>query len=157
MKVVILSIKLIFSLLIIYFSVAPTHGAMQMGRINLKIKPSLDIKRLSDMNFPDAYPGAPGYVIEPENSETSTNASFLVFGEVGKRITIILPSERIALQGTSSTSKIYVSNFQSNVGHTGKLDHNGELLLFVGATRESIPTRTPAGDYSGNFCVTVMY
>ncbi len=146
-----------FSFLVIFFITAPTYGAIQMGRINLRIKPSLDIKRLSDMNFPDAFPGAPGYVIEPENRETSMNASFLVYGEVGKRITIILPSERIALEGSTSKSKIYVSNFQSNVGHTGKLDHNGELLLFVGATRESIPTRTPAGDYSGNFCVTVMY
>ena len=109
------------------------------------------------MYFPDAYPGSPAFTIDPTNSETAQNASFLVTGEPGKRVTIILPKQRVTLEENKSGAKIYVEDFKSNVGHTSDLDQNGELNLYVGATRMDIPTRTPSGDYTGTFTVTVMY
>ncbi len=109
------------------------------------------------MYFPDAYPGSPSYSIEPGNSETAQNASFLITGEANKRVSIILPSERVILQNGQHRAKIFVTDFRSNVGQTSQLDSNGELKLFVGATREDVPTRIPSGDYSGTFYVTVLY
>ena len=133
------------------------HAASQTARINQRIYPTLEIKRMSDMFFPDSFPGAPSYTIEPGNSETAQNASFLVTGEPGKRISVILPTEKIVLQNGTHRAKIFVSNLRSNAGNSATLDNNGELKIFVGGRREEIPSRIPSGDYSGNFCVTVMY
>ena len=148
--------KKIFIPLMLCF-LAKAHAVTQTARINQRIYPALDIRRMSDMYFPDAYPGSPSFTVEAGNYETAQNASFLVTGEPGKRISVILPRERIILQNGTHRAKIFVTDLESNVGTSGVLDHNGELKIFVGGTREEIPTRIPSGDYSGSFCVTVMY
>lgn len=150
------AMKTIFILLTV-FAQAKAFAVTQTARINQRIYPALDIKRMSDMYFPDAYPGSPSFTVEAGNSETAQNASFLVTGEPGKRVSVILPRERIVLQNQSYRAKIFVDDLESNVGHSGVLDNNGELKIFVGGTRREIPSRIPSGDYSGSFCVTVMY
>jgi hypothetical protein len=149
-----MNILIFFCLLL---SPLSAFAVTQSARINQKIYPALDVRRVSDMYFPDAYPGSPAFTIEPGNSESAHNASFLVSGEPGKRVSVILPSERIILQNGSNKAKIFVSDLHSNVGGSATLDNNGELKIFVGATREEIPTKIPSGDYSGSFYVTVMY
>ena len=149
--------RIIAVILLSFLYTSELFAVMQMARINQRVFPALDIKRLSDMFFPDAYPGSPSFTVESGNSETAQNASFLVSGEPGKRVTVILPSERIILQNGRNKAKIFVTDFRSNVGHSAQLDNNGELKIFVGGTREQIPTRIPSGDYTGSFCVTVMY
>ena len=132
-------------------------GAIENARIHQRIFPTLDVKRLSDMYFPDAFPGSPAFTIEPGTSETAQNASFAVVGESGKRVTVILPNSKVHLENRASKDKIFVSNFKSSTGQTAVLDRNGELRIYVGATREDIPARIPSGDYTGTFVVTVMY
>jgi len=132
-------------------------AATSTARIHQKIHPALSIEKVSDMFFPDAFPGAPAYKIDHAQSETLHNASFLISGEPGKRINIILPNQKIALGNGKTRDRIYVSRFSSNVGSSTYLGKTGELSLFVGATREEIPNRLPAGDYSGNFSITVIY
>ena len=132
-------------------------AVMESGRINQRVMPALDIKKTSDMYFPDAFSGSPSFTIEAGNMETAMNASFIVTGEPSKRVTVILPHNKVTLYNGRSRGKIIVRNFNTNVGTSTNLDTNGELLLYVGATRDEIPARTPSGDYSGNFCITVMY
>ncbi len=152
-----MSLKIYLGLIITLCSISNAHSVVQMARINQRVFPALDVRRLSDMYFPDAFAGAPSYSVDPGNSETAQNASFLVIGEPSKRVTVILPSERIVLQNGRNRAKIFVTDFRSNIGQSSQLDQNGELRFFVGATREDIPSRIPSGDYSGSFCVTVMY
>ncbi len=130
---------------------------METGRIHQRVMPALDVKKMSDMYFPDAYSGSTSFTIEPGNMETAMNASFMVTGEPSKRVTVILPNHKVILRNERNRGKIVVRNFNTNVGTSTNLDTNGELLLFIGATRDEIPAKTPSGDYSGNFCITVMY
>lgn len=146
-----------FSAVVVFLLCQQSFAAIQTARIHQRIYPALDVKRVSDMYFPDAYPGSPSFKIEAGSSETAHNASFLVTGEPGKRVSVIMPSERVVLQGQQGNAKIHVSHFTSNTGQSAMLNRDGELKIYVGATREEIPARTPSGDYSGSFCVTVMY
>lgn len=148
---------LLLSFFASFFMNSSLLAATSTARIHQKIHPALSIEKLSDMFFPDAFPGAPAFRIEHSQSETLHNASFLVAGEPGKRINIILPNKKIALENGKTREKIYVSRFSANVDSSTCLDRNGELKIFVGATREEIPTRLPSGDYSGNFSITVIY
>lgn len=149
--------KFILCMSLLIFSIYEAQSVVQNAQISQRIFPVLDIKKISDMYFPDAYPGSPSHSIEPGNSETAQNASFLITGEANKRVSILLPSERVILQNGQHRAKIFVTDFRSNVGQTSQLDSNGELKLFVGATREDVPTKIPSGDYSGTFYVTVLY
>ena len=148
---------LLLSMLASSFMNTSLLAATSTARIHQKIHPALSIEKLSDMFFPDAFPGAPAYRIDHDQTETLYNASFLVSGEPGKRVNIILPTQKIALENGRTRDKIYVSRFSSNVGSSTSLGKTGELTLFVGATREEIPARLPSGDYSGNFSITVIY
>lgn len=152
-----MKLMIIFSCLI--GSILPNIAlsAVQNAQIHQRIFPTLDVKRISDMYFPDAYPGSSAYTIDPTQAETAQNASFLVTGEAGKHVSILLPTHKVTLENAPKGAKIYVNDFKSNTGNSAKLDNNGELNLYVGATREDIPTRTPSGDYIGTFTVTVMY
>lgn len=149
--------KVIYCFLFIFLNQPQVFSAIEIARIGQRIIPILNIKKTSDMYFPDAFPGSPSYTIEAGNSETAQNASFLLTGEPNKRVNIILPTQRIILQNGKHQAKIYVHNFRSNVGQTSQLNNDGELKLFIGATREEIPNKIPSGDYSGNFYVTVLY
>lgn len=147
----------ILILILLLLSTETLFSATEMASVYQRINPTLTVKKVSDMFFPEAYPGAPSYTIEHGHTETISNASFLITGEPGKKVYIILPNGNIQLTSPLHAGKIFVSHFTANFPSSGNLNPDGEMKLYVGARREAIPARLPAGDYTGNFSVTVIY
>lgn len=115
----------------------------------------ITITRVSDLDFGTAFLGDPNKRIRQTNAETSENASFLITGDAGVTFTTTLP-DRIWMNHSSSGSRIRVRRFRSTP-RNGRIRNSGERLIFVGATRNSIPTNISTGSYAGTFTVTVVY
>ena len=90
-----------------------------------------------------------------EQDNTTSAATFTVTGESDATYAITLP-ESINISETGGTTTMTVDNFTSNPSGTGTLAANGEQTLSVGA-RLNVDAGQVAGDYTGEFSVTVAY
>jgi hypothetical protein len=120
----------------------------------------IQIARISDLNFGEASPGDQQKTINPGQQENSENASFRVTGEPYRSFFILLPAANSVLLklGPGGPSReIQINQFQSFPANMGRLNASGESMVFVGATRDKIAANQQAGDYLGNFIVTVVY
>lgn len=129
----------------------------ETGHIQQVIHSTISVKRVSDLIFPDSYAGAPSTVVQAGTTESRSNASFLVTGDANKKVKIFLPSGKIQLRNLNSKDNIIVKNLRYNTSNRSVLDRNGELMIYVGGTREQISTRVHPGVYTGTFLVTVIY
>jgi len=114
------------------------------------------ITQVSDLNFGTAFTGDPQKRVNPGNSENAENASFLVTGDPGFTFNITRPG-RIWITHSTSGDRIRVRRFRSRPRNRGRIRNNGQRLVFVGATRNAIPTNISSGLYSGVFTLTVVY
>jgi hypothetical protein len=97
-----------------------------------------------------------GDVILPTATPGTFNAAeFTVTGLANATYAITLP-ESINISETGGTTTMTVDNFTSNPSGTGTLAANGEQTLSVGA-RLNVDAGQVAGDYTGEFSVTVAY
>lgn len=153
---IVYQMKMIGLLILIFVSI-DAMPSTQMGHIRQTIESTLTITRLSDLVFPDSYPGAPAITVDPTFNENSMNASFLVSGESNKRVKVMLPSGIIQLRNINNNDSINVRNLRYNTTNRSVLNNNGEMKIYVGATRDRISTRIKPGEYTGTFLITVIY
>jgi len=116
----------------------------------------ITITQVSDLNFGTAFLGDPVKRVNPGNAENAENASFLITGDRGATFTVTRPN-RIWITHSSSGDRIRVRRFRARPNNSGRIRNNGERLMFVGATRNAIPTNISTGLYSGTFTLTVVY
>jgi hypothetical protein len=127
---------------------------------NQKIVYRLELRKVSDLNFGEASPGDPAKEIKAGISENAENASFEVSGEPYRAYQIILPSSnsiKMIHGGGGLNREILIKEFTSWPIRTGVLNAQGESMIYVGATRQGIFRSQIAGDYTGQFFVTVVY
>lgn len=119
----------------------------------------ISITQVSDLDFGSSAAGDIEKVVLPNTMETQENASFLITGDPNTAYSISLPTKSIQLSGPGGGRKIKVSNFTSFPldGANGLLDSSGQQMLYVGATRESLPQNQNPGAYTGAFTITVIY
>lgn len=139
---------------------APSFGDSAMANATQTIIHKIQIKKISDLNFGEAAPGDGPKSIAPGSNENSENASFEIYGEPHHSFQIILPSpgsvKMISGEG-GLNREIPILSFASNPNLLGKIDEDGKLMIFVGATRGLIPRTQKTGEYIGQFHVTVVY
>lgn len=82
-------------------------------------------------------------------------AAFEVSGDANATYSISLPADNVASL-SSNGHTILLKSFISNPTSNGQLDSTGKQQIFVGATLQLNPNQ-PAGDYIGNYNVTVNY
>lgn len=121
----------------------------------------ISITKQSDLAFGKSAQNSTSKTVPPDTTETATNASFQVSGDPNTAYSIILPSDGTVNMTTGAggaNETIAINSFQSNPsGANGLLDGAGIQMLYVGATRATIPGTQVAGSYSGTFTITVSY
>jgi hypothetical protein len=143
------------SFLFISLSQDETWGASATGRVTLRVVRPLSIQNVSDMVFPNAAQGADRFTLDPT---AQSSAKFIITGEPGAQISVVLPGQTVLYRPDSPRiNGIQVSDFVSSKGSTFILDQDGSGLVFIGATRDPIPTQQDLGDYTGTFQVEVVY
>jgi hypothetical protein len=128
----------------------------------------ISIERVSNLAFSDIVVGASAgtVVVSPGGTRTVgtglvglnegnvSAASFTVGGTPNRAFAIGLPGS-ITLSGSGGGS-MTVDTFVSSLGTANNLGTTGSVTLNVGATLNVSASQT-AGDYTGNFDVTVTY
>jgi hypothetical protein len=124
---------------------------------SLKVMRALAIENISPLDFGTAVAGSSEQKVEAGETESLDNASFVVTGQPNSLFTIILPGQIFMSKSGTNARRIKVDRFVSYPGYSGSLDQRGKRMLYVGATRESLPINTEPGDYRGSFEVSVVY
>jgi hypothetical protein len=120
----------------------------------------IKIAKTSDLLFPSSVQGSSSYTLPPGSSENANNASFTITGEPSTSYQIILPGASSIVMKTAgggALKEIIINSFASNPSSTGTLNVSGSQMLYVGATRASLPLNQFVGNYTGTFNVTVIY
>jgi hypothetical protein len=103
------------------------------------------------VNTKDDRTLASGDAVLVQNATTPKAASFTITGGKGAMYSIVIP-ESIAIY--SPSDKMEVNKFVSS--STGTIPEGGEETFKVGANLV-VQAKQPAGEYSGEFDVTVSY
>lgn len=120
----------------------------------------IQISKVSDLNFGEASPGEGAKTVPPGRQENAENASFRILGEPNRSFFILLPPPNTVVMRLGSGGhrrEIRVQNFQSFPSKMASLNSKGESMVYVGATRDSLPSNQKSGDYVGSFVLTVVY
>ncbi|WP_374079024.1 DUF4402 domain-containing protein [Bdellovibrio bacteriovorus] len=144
--------------LILFFSANGVFAIQGTAKSKVKVVNSIQIHKLSDLIFSEAGAGSTAETIPADVVETPKNASFEVSGEASRAIAVTLPADgtiKMTTGGSGPDNEIAVNGFMSNNPTT--IDANGQLDLFVGATREALTSTQALGDYEANFTVDVVY
>jgi hypothetical protein len=150
---------------------AQTASASASASANATIITPIAIAHVEHLNFGNivAGTGIGTVIVDTEGDRTKTGdvilptatpgtfnaAEFTVTGLANATYAITLP-ESINISETGGTTTMTVDNFTSNPSGTGTLAANGEQTLSVGA-RLNVDAGQVAGDYTGEFSVTVAY
>lgn len=116
----------------------------------------ITITQVSDLNFGAAFLGDPVKVVDPGSTENAENASFLVTGDAGVTFNVTKPSN-MWISHSSTSDSLRVRRFRGTPNRSGRIPASGQILIFLGATRNSIPNNISPGLYSGTFTMTVVY
>ncbi|WP_374029438.1 DUF4402 domain-containing protein [Bdellovibrio bacteriovorus] len=138
----------------------PHFGDAATASATQRIVHRLQISKVSDLHFGEASPGDGPLTISPGISENGENASFEIHGEPNRLIQILLPPDNSIkmIQGSGGQDKeIIIKEFLSFPSRKAILDGNGRAMIFVGAKRDAISAKQNAGDYAGQFVITVIY
>jgi hypothetical protein len=150
---------------------AQTASATQSATANATIITPIAIAHVADLNFGNIVAGtatgtvtvspttgdrsSTGYVILPTATPGTVKAAeFTVKGLANATYAITLPTS-ITISETGGAT-MTVNHFTSNPSGTGTLAANGEQTLSVGA-RLNVDADQAAGEYAGEFTVTVAY
>ena len=147
---------------------AQTASASASASANATIITPIAIAHVEHLNFGNivAGTGIGTVIVDTEGDRTKTGdvilpttgtfnaAEFTVTGLANATYAITLP-ESINISTTGGET-MTVDNFTSNPSGTGTLAANGEQTLSVGA-RLIVGAGQVAGDYTGEFSVTVAY
>ncbi|MGH1467556.1 MAG: DUF4402 domain-containing protein [Bdellovibrionales bacterium] len=125
--------------------------------VRMYVPGSIGIIKISDLDFGVEVQGGPRKRVPRGSAETPENASFLVQGVGGATFTISIPPGSIFLDHPTSGDQLEVRNFRSRPNGSGRIQNNGERMVYVGATRRPIPLTAAPGLYTGTFTVTVVY
>ncbi len=139
------------------FSVAVLNVALALLPAVVLAK-HIRIEQVSDLDFGVSVAGDPPKTIPAGQSESPQNASFEVTGKSNQSYTILLPPFALLSAGWGPSSQMYLRSFTSfpECGQ-GLLNHRGEQMVYVGATRNALSSNQRAGLYSGTFLITVVY
>jgi hypothetical protein len=120
----------------------------------------IKIANTSDLLFPNSVQGSSSYTLPPGSSENANNASFTITGEPSTSYQVILPGASSIIMKTAgggALKEIIINSFASTPSVTGTLNASGTQMLYVGATRASLPLNQFVGNYTATFNVTVIY
>lgn len=88
---------------------------------------------------------------------SGTTATFSTTGEAGRNYAITLPANNtITLAGPTGSTPMQVNNFMTSTLTGNAINTSGEGDFSVGAVL-TVGANQLAGDYSGNYAVTVTY
>jgi hypothetical protein len=135
-------------------------GSVVSGTGNVTIINMIKIAKTSDLLFPIAVQGSSAYTLPPGSTENANNASFTITGEPSTNYQIILPGSNsivMTTAGGGALKQIIINSFANTPSTSGILNASGTQMLYVGATRASLPLNQYVGSYTGVFTVTVIY
>ena len=150
---------------------AQTASASASASAKATIITPIAIDQVADLNFGNIVAGtdAGTVTVDTEGNRTSSTgitlpnatpgdfqaAKFTVTGLADATYAITLPSS-IDITHTNGVTTMTVDEFTSNPDEAGKLAADGKQTLLVGATL-NVGAGQVAGDYTGEFSVTVAY
>jgi len=149
--------KLVSAILILFFagwSVANATSAS--GLLTMKVIRALFLEAKQPLVFTPAVAGSESFRVNPGDSQSG---QFRVRGEPGTAYQIRLPDQVVMTtnSGQLEAQQIKVKEFASVPESAGTLDSQGEQIIFVGATRDSLLSNQEEGSYTGTYTVEVIY
>lgn len=129
-----------------------------------KVVENLQIQKVSDLDFGTDPVLSPAKTVMAGTANNGSNASFKITGDKNRVVQVVLPADNtvqltlispIQIK-TPMKTYIAVDKFTANILN-GALDTNGQLDLYVGATREELALNQATGNYEGSFTVNVVY
>ncbi|MGZ3770149.1 MAG: DUF4402 domain-containing protein [Bdellovibrio sp.] len=147
---------LLIAATLLVFAFPYSEAETTAGRILMIVVHSLSITEVKPMKFASATQGAAEATILPGDENS---AVFNIQGEPNMSFQIQLPIHAaLSINGDASPDKsIQIYNFSSTPSNTGHLNSNGDQILSVGATRQTLSSTQSFGTYSGSFQVTIIY
>lgn len=148
----------LLTLSLLLFAAPNAHATPATAKSKVKVINGIQINKVSDLVFSEAGVGSTAETVPADVVETPKNASFEISGEANRAIAITLPPDgtiKMTTGGSGPDNEIAVNGFMSNNPTT--IDANGQLDLFVGATRAELTSTQALGDYEATFTVDVVY
>lgn len=139
-----------------------SHGAMAQANANatakINIISALNLTNNTVLDFGDYVQGDTGAKTVAAGDPESAN--FSVSGNPNSTYNIVLPSTPVVMStnGGGPNQEINVQSFTSDkVGNSSTLDGSGNDTFNVGGETAALLGSELAGEYTGQFSVTVAY